>query len=197
LAKSSRRSRSSESGGSRRAYLIVGAVIVVFVAGFIALAVLDARQRSGGGATGDVKTYDVGQAGEHTQGEVDYAQNPPAGGEHNPVWQNCGFYGKPVRDESAVHSLEHGAVWITYSPDLPQDQIDELRGIAESQSFILVSPFPDLPSNTPVVASAWGKQVGLSGSDDPDLENFIQAYQQGPQTPEPGAVCTGGTSATL
>ena len=157
---------------------------------------LDARQRSGG-ATGDVKTYDVGQAGEHTQGEVDYAQNPPAGGEHNPVWQNCGFYGKPVRDESAVHSLEHGAVWITYSPDLPQDQIDELRGIAESQSFILVSPFPDLPSNTPVVASAWGKQVGLSGSDDPDLENFIQAYQQGPQTPEPGAVCTGGTSATL
>jgi hypothetical protein len=196
LAKSSRRSRSSESGGSRRAYLIVGAVIVAFVAGFIALAVLDARQRSGG-ATGDVKTYDVGQAGEHTQGEVDYAQNPPAGGEHNPVWQNCGFYGKPVRDESAVHSLEHGAVWITYSPDLPQDQIDELRGIAESQSFILVSPFPDLPSNTPVVASAWGKQVGLSGSDDPDLENFIQAYQQGPQTPEPGAVCTGGTSATL
>jgi hypothetical protein len=197
LAKSSRRSRSSGSGGSRRAYLIVGAVIVAFVAGFIALAVLDARQQSGGGATGDVKTYDVGQAGQHTEGEVDYAQNPPAGGEHNPVWQNCGFYGKPVRDESAVHSLEHGAVWITYSPDLPQDQVDELRGIAESQSYVLVSPYPDLPSNTPVVASAWGKQVGLSGSDDPDLESFIQAYQQGPQTPEPGAVCTGGTSATL
>jgi hypothetical protein len=212
LAKSSRRSRSSGSGGSRRAYLIVGAVIVAFVAGFIALAVLDARQQSGGGATGDVKTYDVGpagnhtqgevdydvgQAGQHTEGEVDYAQNPPAGGEHNPVWQNCGFYGKPVRDESAVHSLEHGAVWITYSPDLPQDQVDELRDIAESQSYVLVSPYPDLPSNTPVVASAWGKQVGLSGSDDPDLESFIQAYQQGPQTPEPGAVCTGGTSATL
>jgi hypothetical protein len=194
LAKSSRRSRSSGSGGSRRTYLIVGVVIVAFVAGFIALAVLDARQS---GAPDDVKTYDVGQAGEHTGGEVDYAQNPPAGGEHNPVWQNCGFYDKPIRDESAVHSLEHGAVWITYSPDLPQDQIDELQGIAESQSYVLVSPYPDLPSNTPVVASAWGKQVGLSGADDPDLESFIQAYQQGPQTPEPGAVCTGGTSATL
>jgi hypothetical protein len=197
LAKSSRSSRSNGSGGSRKAYLIVGAVIVVFVAGFIALAVLDARQQSGAGAGGDVKTYDVGQAGEHTEGEVDYAQNPPAGGEHNPVWQNCGFYGKPVRDENAVHSLEHGAVWITYSPDLPQDQVDELQGIAESQSYVLVSPFPDLPSNTPVVASAWGKQVGLSGANDPGLESFIQAFQQGPQTPEPGAVCTGGTSATL
>ncbi len=167
------------------------------MAGFVALAVLDARQQSGAGAPDDVKTYDVGPAGQHTGEEVDYAQNPPAGGEHNPVWQNCGFYDKPVRDENAVHSQEHGAVWITYSPDLPQDQIDELRNIAESESYTLVSPYPDLSDDTPVVASAWGKQVGLDGAGDPDLEGFIQAYQQGPQTPEPGAVCTGGTSATL
>jgi len=197
LAKSIRRSQSSGSGDSRRTYLIVGAVIVLFVAGFIALAVVDVRQQSASGAPDDVKTYDVGPAGKHTSGDVDYEQNPPAGGAHNPVWQNCGFYDEPIRDESAVHSLEHGAVWITYSPDLPQDQVDELRDIAESQSYILVSPYSDLPSNTPVVASAWSKQIGLSGSDDPDLESFIQAYRQGPQTPEPGAVCTGGTSATL
>jgi hypothetical protein len=196
LATRSRSSRSAGSGDSRRTYIIVGAVIVLFVAGFIALAVVDARQQSASGAPDDVKTYDVGPAGKHTTGNVDYEQNPPAGGPHNPVWQNCGFYDKPVRDENAVHSLEHGAVWITYSPDLPQDQVDELRDIAESQSYILVSPYPDLPSNTPVVASAWGKQVGLSGSDDPDLESFIKAYRQGPQTPEPGAVCDGGTSAT-
>jgi hypothetical protein len=195
LAKSSR--RSSESAGSRRTYLIVGAVIVLFVGGFIALAVMDARQKSASGAPSDVKTYDVGPAGRHTSGDVDYKQSPPVGGPHNPVWQNCGFYDNPVRDENAVHSLEHGAVWITYSPSLPQNQVDELRDIAESQSYILVSPYPDLPDNTPVVASAWGKQVGLDGADDPDLESFIRAYRQGPQTPEPGALCDGGTSATL
>jgi hypothetical protein len=188
--------KSSGSGGSRRTYLIVGAVIVLFVAGFIALAVVDARQKSASGAPDDVKTYDMGQAGRHTSGDVDYAQTPPAGGEHNPVWQNCGFYDKPVRDENAVHSLEHGAVWITYSPDLPQNQVNELKDIAQSQSYILVSSYPDLPDNTPVVASAWGKQEALDGADDPDLESFIQAFRQGPQTPEPGAVCTGGTSAT-
>lgn len=197
MAKSRRRSRSNGSGGSRRTYLIVGAVIVLFVAGFIALAVLDARQKSASGAPNDVKTYDVGPAGRHTEGDVDYEQSPPVGGPHNPVWQNCGFYDQPVRDENAVHSLEHGAVWITYSPSLPQNQVDELRDIAESQSYILVSPYPDLPDNTPVVASAWGKQVGLDGADDPDLESFIRAYRQGPQTPEPGALCDGGTSATL
>ena len=137
-----------------------------------------------------LRNFEVGPGGMHTEGDVDYAQTPPAGGEHNPVWQNCGFYDEPVTDETAVHSLEHGAVWITYSSDLPQDQVEQLRDLAHSQTYILVSPYPDLPS--PVVASAWGKQLNLKSADDPDLGRFIRAYRQGPQTPEPGAVCTGG-----
>jgi len=195
VAKSSARvRRSSGSDGSRRTYLIVGAIIVLFVGGFIALAVIDARQQSASGAPDDVKSYDVGPAGQHTSANVDYEQSPPVGGAHDPVWQNCGYYDKPVRDENAVHSLEHGAVWITYSPDLPQDQVTELQNIAQSRSYILVSPYPGLYS--PVVASAWGKQVALDGPEDPGLESFIKAYRLGPQTPEPGAVCTGGTAAT-
>jgi len=39
---------------------------------------------------------------------------PPMGGTHNQVWQNCGVYETPLRSDLAVHSLEHGAVWITY-----------------------------------------------------------------------------------
>jgi hypothetical protein len=195
VSKSSARvRRSGGSDGSRRVYLIVGAIIVLFVGGFIALAVFDARQQSASGAPDDVKTYNVGPPGQHTSTNVDYDQTPPTGGAHDPVWQNCGYYDKPVRDENAVHSLEHGAVWITYSPDLPQDQVTELQNIAQSQTYILVSPFPGLDS--PVVASAWGKQVALDGADDPDLQSFIKAYRVGPQTPEPGAVCTGGTGAT-
>ena len=141
-------------------------------------------------APGTVKSYDVGPAGQHTEADVDYEQNPPAGGAHNPVWQNCGYYAQPIADENAVHSLEHGAVWITYSPDLPQDQVDHLREIAENETYVLVSPRDDLPS--PVVASAWGKQLTLDNAEDTDLDRFIGAYEQGPQTPEKGAVCTGG-----
>ena len=194
MAKSDARVRRIESGGSRRTYLIVGVIIFLFVGGFIALAVVDARQQSASGAPDEVKNYNVGPAGDHTSSDVDYEQSPPAGGPHNPVWQNCGYYDQPIRDENAVHSLEHGAVWITYSPDLPQDQVTELQNIAQSRSYILVSPYPGL--DYPVVASAWGKQVALDGANDPDLESFIKAYRIGPQTPEPGAVCTGGTAAT-
>ena len=52
----------------------------------------------------------------HVDQDIDYPQSPPIGGDHNPVWQNCGVYRDPVLDEMAVHSLEHGAVWITYRP---------------------------------------------------------------------------------
>ena len=127
----------------------------------------------------------------HKEGSITYEQIPPVGGEHNPVWQDAGFYEKPVLEEKAVHTLEHGAVWITYNPDLPQDQKDELRQIVESQDCLLASPYPSLQS--PVVASAWGKQLRLEGADDPGLQEFIVAYRKGPQTPEPGAPCTGAT----
>jgi hypothetical protein len=137
-----------------------------------------------------VKFYDVGPGGRHTEEEVDYKQSPPVGGEHNSVWQNEGFYEQPVRDENAVHTLEHGAVWITYSPNLPQDQKDEIRELVEGQTCLLASPHPDLPA--PVVASAWGKQLTLESANSPDLGRFVRAYRQGPQAPEPGAPCTGG-----
>jgi hypothetical protein len=124
---------------------------------------------------------------------VDYDQTPPAGGDHNPVWQNQGFYTEPIRDETAIHTLEHGGVWITYQPDLPQAQKDQIRELVDGQTCVLASPFPDLSS--PVVASAWGKQLTLESADSPELERFVQAFRQGPQTPEPGATCTGGVGA--
>jgi hypothetical protein len=156
----------SSGGGSSRAYIIIGLIVAVFIAGFAALVILDARQKAASTPPEEVQTYDVGPAGQHTQAEVAYEQSPPAGGEHNDVWQ------------------------ITYSPDLSEDEVERLRDIAESQTYVLVSPYEGLP--TPVVASAWGKQLSLQSAEDADLERFIGAYRQGPQTPEPGAVCTGG-----
>lgn len=143
---------------------------------------------------GEVQTYEDLPRG-HTADPVDYAQQPPAGGVHDPVWQNCGFYDAPIRDENGVHTLEHGAVWITYRPDVPQDQIDTLRGLATSQTYILVSPQENLPA--PVVASAWGKQLLLDSADDPALADFVRQFRLSPAGPEPGAACTGGTSETV
>jgi hypothetical protein len=160
--------------------------------------VLDARQQTADGPPGEppggVEEFEVSTTPDHTEGEVSYEQSPPVGGDHNPIWQNAGFYEEPVPNETAVHTLEHGAVWITYSPDLPQEGKDHIREVvAAGQDCVLASPFPGL--DAPVVASAWGKQLELESVDDPRLERFVSAYSQGPQTPEPGAPCSGGVGS--
>ncbi|MDQ2757114.1 MAG: DUF3105 domain-containing protein [Actinomycetota bacterium] len=173
---------------SRLTYLAVAAVVVV-VAGVVTFAVL--RERANQPSLAGVKTYTVERG--HTASAVSYAQTPPVGGEHDPVWLNCGVYASPVRNENAVHAMEHGAVWVTYRPDLPAADVATLKADLPD-TYIVLSPYPGLPA--PVVASAWGKQLALTGTDDPRLAAFVKAYRQGPQTPEPGAACTGGTDGS-
>ncbi len=127
----------------------------------------------------------------HSEAPQTYAQTPPAGGTHSAVWLNCGIYDQPVRNENAVHSLEHGAVWIAYRPDLPASAVDTLRALARGHDHVIVAPYPDLPHA--VVATAWGLQLPVEDANDARLPVFVARYEKGPQTPEPGAVCDGGT----
>lgn len=123
----------------------------------------------------------------HVSKPVEYARTPLAGGEHNPACLNCGVYNKSVFNETAVHSLEHGAVWITYRPDLPASAITTLTA-AMPDSFGILSPYPDLPSL--VAVSVWGRQ--RDGPDDHRLNRFISEFRPSPVAPEPSAPCHGG-----
>jgi hypothetical protein len=142
-----------------------------------------------GGTIAGLQTFDV-TARAHVQGPVLYPESPPVAGPHSPVWQNCGFYSGPIANEHGVHSMEHGAVWITYRPDLAPSQVAALRTLARRQSYVLVSPYPDLPA--PVVASAWNRQLRVTSADDPRLDQFLRLFRHGLQAPEQGRSCTGG-----
>tara|TARA_B100000508_G_scaffold101355_1_gene79798 strand:- start:5861 stop:6394 length:534 start_codon:yes stop_codon:yes gene_type:complete len=123
----------------------------------------------------------------HVQTEVDYKDTPPVGGNHAPTWLGCNgnIYDEPVRKENAVHSLEHGAVWVTYQPELAAEEIETLKGKVKGYSFI--SPYPEQES--PIMLTAWGIQLPLDSADDPRVDQFLAKFRQGPQTPEPGATC--------
>lgn len=140
----------------------------------------------------DVKTASY-MAGVHSAGPISYVESPPMGGPHNVVWQNCGVYDAPIHNEHGVHSMEHGAIWITYRPDLAPDQVERLRALA-SDDFLLLTPYPGLAH--PVVASTWNRQLTFERADDPGLPAFIGRFKNNPETtPEFGAPCAGGTSA--
>lgn len=136
----------------------------------------------------------TGLAQTHVDTPVDYPQTPPVGGAHNPVWQTCGFYDVEFPKERGVHSMEHGAVWITYTAGLPAADLAVLQAFVDNGKEVLVSPFTGLP--TPIVASAWGKQLQLESVNDPRLAQFVSVFDDGPQTPEKNTPCAEGTTDT-
>ena len=139
-----------------------------------------------------VKTFS--NTSSHVEGKVAYAQTPPAGGAHNPAWQNCGVYNRPLYSEYAVHSLEHGAVWIAYREGLAADQVQQLQQAVAGREYILLSPYANLKA--PVMLSAWNAQLELDSPTDPRLLKFIQKYAQGGTAPEIGASCSGAYGET-
>ncbi|GMA17273.1 DUF3105 domain-containing protein [Deinococcus metallilatus] len=140
-----------------------------------------------------VKTFDY-QGGDHRSGSLVYAETPPAGGPHNPIWQNCGVYDQPLYNEYAVHSLEHGAVWITYRPGLGAQEVAALRHLVDGRPYTLLSPYEGLPA--PIVISAWNAQLPVQSANDARLKAFLDEYEQGATAPERGAACSGGYGST-
>jgi hypothetical protein len=125
----------------------------------------------------------------HVPGPVEYPELPPNGGDHNGVPQTCAVYTEPIAPEHAVHSLEHGAVWVTYDDSLAEDDVAALVEMVENDPYRLLSPLPEQES--PIVATAWGRTLEVDSPDDESLDQFLEAYTNGPQTPEPGAACVG------
>lgn len=171
--------------------LTVGLVIAVLVAiGGVWWAVEAGTEDPTPGALDELQTFTY-EGSQHTEEMVEYTESPPVGGEHSGTWLDCTgvVYDEPVQNEQAVHALEHGAVWVTYSPELSQDEVDQLTGRLNG-SYYFVSPFDG--QEAPVVITAWNNQLALDGVDDPRFDDFVTEFRQGPQTPEPGAPCSVG-----
>jgi hypothetical protein len=185
----------------KRNTLIFGGIALVIVAIIVAVTVVIVQQvqesnRLDALAEQEIEGVETFEdlTANHVDTPVEYEQTPPVGGDHSPIWTNCAIYTEPVPNENTVHSMEHGAVWITYQPDLPQSEIDALTELVGDRTYVVMSPYEGLES--PIVASAWGLQLSLDSADDERLVAFLAKYVQGEQTPEPGAACSGGITPT-
>ncbi len=186
------------SSATKRIMLAVGVVVVVLAAYYVLKPIISPDAPKGGDPSNNIpalsatKTFDYAGA-QHTTDPVTYQQTPPAGGPHDPTWDDCGVYTEQPRNENVVHDLEHGTVWITYRPGLDAAGIQQLEtalGTVKSQKTIL-SPYPGLPA--PVVVSVWNAQLDLEGADDPRLPTFLSFYGDGHTSPEGAfASCKGG-----
>jgi hypothetical protein len=103
------------------------------------------------------------------------------------------IYPAEIAKEQATHSLEHGAVWVTYRPGLPQDQIDRLADRVRDVPYLFLSPYPGL--DRPISLQAWGYQLKLDRAEDTRIDAFIKALRIN-ATQEPQASCANGISDT-
>ena len=134
------------------------------------------------------------EAGQHVGTTVAYAESPPVGGEHDPVWADCTgtVYDVDIRHENAVHSLEHGAVWITYNPDeLSQNDIDELAALVDNEPGRMLSPYAGLDSAISV--QSWNHQLKVDSASDKRIKQFadLMTFNADVENhyPEIGASC--------
>ena len=187
-AAAARQERQQKERRKKLVRRVIGGAVLLAAAAGTGYCVMENRRFASEVATA---TYPAAQ---HMAGPIPYKESPPIGGAHNVAWQSCGIYAAPIHNEHAVHSLEHGAVWITYRPDLPAADVQRLQAVA-SDDYMLLSPYPGLPA--PVVVTAWNNQMQLTGVDDPRLPQFIRRFKNNATTtPEFGATCSGGIATT-
>jgi hypothetical protein len=200
--------RRAEEARERRNRLLTIGVSVLVVAGLVVGGVVlvrnqsddsddtasDGKATAGKFVTGKdgVRTWKGTLARNHVSKDVAYPMKPPVGGDHDQVWMNCDgdVYDKALNDENAVHALEHGAVWVTYTSKAPKADVEALAAKVEKTPYSLMSPYEK--QQAPIMLSAWGHQRTVTGADDPAVDAFFEKFVQGEQTPEPGAACTGG-----
>lgn len=126
----------------------------------------------------------------HEEGPLVYDRYPPAGGVHSPHWWNAGIYDEQFPVKKAVHTLEHGAVWISYHPDIPMEEVESLRGLVRGRTCTLLAPAVYGAQKSKVAAVAWGYALETDDVTDPRLNQFIARFERGPEAPEPGAACS-------
>ncbi|TDW30460.1 DUF3105 domain-containing protein [Cryobacterium psychrophilum] len=172
---------------------VVGGVAVVGLVVTMVVLTPQAPNYAGGGTGEKIEgalAFENGNG--HVETPVSYDQKPPVGGEHNPAWLNCGVYEQPIPSENAVHSLEHGAIWVTYDPAISADELDAVKALLPS-TYVVLSPFEDSPA--PIVLSGWNVQLQLDSAEDPRLPQFFSEYWKSGTAPEIGAPCSGGVDA--
>lgn len=110
-----------------------------------------------------------------------YNSNPPTSGPHYPKAPAWGFYPEAIDDESALHAVEHGGMWVSYR-DLDESDIEILREFAKKHNqSVIISPRPE--NSTPIALVMWTRLVELEEIDLDQMEKFLLLYKNDTHEP--------------
>lgn len=112
---------------------------------------------------------------------------PPTSGDHSePVpWQ---AYDQQVPDINIIHNLEHGGIFISYRPDLPPEQVAQIKAL-------FTKPFsnpkfqpaeaviaPRAANSAPIIMSSWRRNMKLETFDEAKMmEYYLRNVGKSPE----------------
>lgn len=112
---------------------------------------------------------------------------PPYGGPHDGITLPCGAYQGAIREENAVHSMEHGAVIIWYRPSVVSEaEYGELKELTDEHvfergNFVILAPLEGIGGA--VALSSWGESMTLESVELDTIEAYIGEFKH--DAPEP------------
>ena len=119
------------------------------------------------------------------QTHAPYSTNPPTSGPHyGDGVAGAGIHQEEVADELLVHSLEHGAVIISYKSSLASEDIEEIKkAFNQAEGKKILVPRKNL--EVVVALTSWGRLLKLETIDQGKIKAFIEANSdQGPEKAE-------------
>jgi hypothetical protein len=165
--------RPTNEGGDRR-LVAIGAAGVLVAVGLVGLFLLrggdeavaaDTVREAMTAAGCTLRAVDALPANQHTvePGETsdEWNTDPPTSGPHFGQTAIYGAYTEPLDQARLVHNLEHGAIFIQYGEDVPDETLARLQEFYDRrQPGTLLAPYPSLGDE--IALGAWTVGAGES-----------------------------------
>ena len=174
---------------TNKIYIAASAIIAVLVIAGFAVGGLGGGGGGGGVGTGSESQFVEGVGiqqpilGRDHQEEgqtIEYTSFPPTTGDHWPpsALVRCGFYDEGLRDERAVHHLEHSNIVVSYNFSDPA-QVDQLRRVIDdidlASAWGITRSYDGIPEGQVAVA-AWAVLDTFQGVDENRIRTFFETY---------------------
>jgi hypothetical protein len=150
------------------------------------------RSAEGAGCTEVDQPSSSAPGGQHLQPGQDpgYSDTPATSGFHDQAWlpDDPKVYDTQPPETQAVHSMEHGAVFVYYLPEtqggMTQETIDRLARIAEGSNATFLAPYPSLTPETALTLTSWNRRQSCPAGDSLSpqtaatiVEGFVTAFE--------------------
>jgi len=184
--KESERSQQQTKKGTKKIIFWVAGILVAG-GGIYLLSQLPSKDSSPGGGGPDLSRNMTFEGGNHIgeRESVLYQSNPPTSGSHWFTPLRTGVYEREKPDGAIIHSLEHGKVWVSYKPSVPEETKQALKGLLKGDSQVILTPRS--ANDTDIALSAWTRLDTFDLEEDGTLDEerilgFVRRYRnKGPE----------------